>query len=378
MQPCSKLRNSRDRAAWAFALIAIIAGPCCGAEPLNLDTTVDPAPQQPLTLGTAEQYLSNSSFYGQVWDPALMSLATGSDDPEYHNQVDPRRFEPETDGQLQAEEGAANAAVALDEGPTPCPGGFSIRTVDGFGAVRTIRVTESAQASSTGGGQSSGPRFLAINSQDDEWAREIIHFGREVGRKHEIDVPIGAGKLELAAQLNSGRQAVIGQEPPLAGTISYARAGGLSIVANPTPLFDNQVVDRLDMTWAKPGSSTQFNVRNISWRRSASFDDCSQVDGGAWVAGVSEKLNARSSISAACSRWSDDGQWGSDAIVTGEYRPAVDHVYGLGLMDATGSVSPFASYAHTLRGGGSLYLSMGAPLDDRTRVPFACRLSMPL
>jgi hypothetical protein len=180
----------------------------------------------------------------------------------------------------------------------------------------------------------------------------------------------------IAAQLNSDRQAALGNESPIDTTIGYTVGRSFTASINPIPLYDNQIVDRVDLAWAKPGSATRYTVRNLAWRRARSYADSTQVVGDAWVAGMSTTVSRRTSLSTAVSTWTGDGKRGTDTMLTGEYRANANRIWGLGLMDSAGSLAPFASYARTLGPNGRLYLSLGAPLDDHTRVPVACRMSM--
>jgi len=357
-----------------MSVIAVIAiTSTAHGVPLQLTAVDDPAPSQPLSLDTAEQYLGDPNFYGQTWDPALMALATGSTDPAYRNIIDVRRFQaPDAFG---SPTGNPHAAVALDAGPMACPGGFAIRTVDEFGQVRTVRITMLPKDDSSGQ-NGRFAKLVEMTEEDNDWAKQLVRFGQQVGRRHEVILPIGTDRLSLSAQLNSDRQATAGQEAMVNGGLTYMHGKSFSFTYNPTPLFDNQVVNRLGMVVGNSGASTHFTLRNVAWRRAASYLDSTQIDGGAWVAGASTALNPRSSMSAAVSKWSTNSQRGTDTIVTGEYKASANRVYGLGLMDSSGAVSPFASFATTLRGNGRLYLSFGAPLDDHTPVPVACRMSM--
>jgi len=381
-------RLTTKKLVCVFAVIATLSPLQARCDVLQLNATVDTPPDQPLTLTTAAQYLGDSNFYAQTWDPALMALGTGSGDPAYRSIVDVRRFQ--STGQapcgtaataflipFPTEEARANSAVALDAGPMPCPGGFAIRTVDSFGAVHTIRITSATQTDSLGQGVHLS-KLMAMTPQDEDWARQLIHVGQEIGRKHALTTRLGSNQLTFSAQLNPDRQAAIGNEPLVNGTVTLSRGAGFSMAFNPSPIYDNQVVSRLNVAWSKPGSSTHFTIRNLAWRRAASYTDSTQVDGGAWVAGVDTGLTRRTSISAAVSAWDGAGARGTDTILTGQYRVSSDRIYGLGLMTSADGLGPFASYAQKLRGGGRLYLSVGAPLDDRTRVPVACRMTLPL
>jgi len=371
-----------------IAAIASLSPLRAWGDVLQLNATVDTPNDQPLTLTTASQYLSDSNFYAQSWDPALMALGTGSGDPAYRSIIDVRRFQ--STGQAPSgtaataflipfptEEARANSAIALDAGPMPCPGGFAIRTVDSFGAVHTIRITSATQADAVGQGVHF-TKLMAMTPQDEDWARQLIHVGQEIGRKHTFTTKLGSNQLTFSAQLNPDRQAALGNEPLVNGAITLSRGTSFSMSLNPSPIYDNQVVSRINLAFSKPGSSTHFTVRNLAWRRATSYTDATQVDGGAWVAGVDTNVTRRTSLSAAVSAWDGDGARGTDTVLTGQYRASSDRIYGLGLMTSSEGLGPFASYAQKLRGGGRLYLSVGAPLDDRTRVPVACRMTLPL
>ena len=377
------------------AIAILVTSPAHG-DGMSLTTSTDTPPDQPLTLMTASQYLGDSNFYNQTWDPALMALATGSSDPAYRTIIDVRRFQPTQASAMPnsvipfpTEEARANSAVALDAGPSACNGGIAIRTVDSFGAVHTIRITATQSTSTSSnpgpvglrdisGASSRLSRLMEITEADEDWAKQLVHFGSEISRKHQLATSIGNGRLTFAAQLNSDRQATMGNEPLLNGTVTLTRGAGFTMAINPTPLFDNEVVNRLDMSWSRPGTPTRFSLRNLAWRRASSYLDATQVGGTAWVAGLDNTVNSRMSWSAAVSDWDGGGTRGLDTILTSQYRASSDRIFGVGLMDSAGSIGPFASFARTLPHGGRLYLSAGAPLDDRTRVPIACRMTMPL
>lgn len=369
-----------------IALIAIGFESPCAADPQfggplpgggalgTVDFTVsqDPTPSKPLALDTADQYLGNANFYGVSWDPALMALGVGSTDPEFRNVIDVRPFQTQEHLLNNADNPRTN--VALDAGPMPCPGGFEIRTIDSFGRVSTVRVSTIPAGA---GEESSFSKMGETDSEQVDWARQMVRFGQEVGKRHEVTLPIGQDRLSLSAQLNSDREAVVGDESWFNAGVTYTRRGSFSVTYNPTPMFDNQVINRLNVAIGKPGAATQFTIRNVAWRRAESYYDSDQVDGGAWIAGTSTALDRRSSLSAAVSEWSGSCEHGTDAALTEEYRATSDRVYGIGVLGSYGSVGPFASFARTLPGNGRFYLSFGAPLDDRTRVPVACRMMMP-
>lgn len=393
IQSVGLIYNIRRKTTKAYiaplAIIAILGATPVLADSLQVNTSVDAPPDQPLTLTTAAQYLGDSNFYEQTWDPALMALATGSADPAYRSIVDVRRFQyiqpPSSTPPLPTEEARANSAVALDEAPTPCPGGFAIRTVDSFGAVHTIRITaQSGQSASESAVDGIGAlptlrtKITALTADNYEWARQLVHLGNEIGRKREVSLPIGSGRIGFAAQLNSDRQATMGNAPLVNGSLTFTHGGGFTVALNPTPIYNNQVISRLNLNWSRPGTRTNFSLRSLEWRRAASYVDSSQIAGGAWVAGLDTVVNSRTSLSAAVSNWTGGENRGTDAMLTSQYRASAGRIYGLGFMSSAGSAGPFASYAQTLRGGGRLYLSAGAPLDDRTRVPFACRMTIPL